>query len=252
MSSSELSVADVVVVDLALTAQDLARCAAILDPGERARAARFLRPEDRDRFVASHAALRLLLGQALGTDPAAVAFTAGPAGKPELAGAARGALHFNLSHSGRFALVGLARAAIGVDVEAVRPLPDALRIARGQFAPDEAAALAALPRGQVEAVFFGLWTRKEAVVKALGAGLSLPLARFSVSLPPAEPRLLRMPGGAAAWSLAAVEVGPGAAATVAVAAPDAVIAVRTLPPGWTENLGRDAHHHACGPPRAQL
>ena len=78
----------------------------------------------------------------------------------------------------------LAYRAIGVDVEASRPLPDALRIARSHFAPDEAASLEALPLDMREAAFFGLWTRKEAVVKALGVGLSQPLASFSVAVPP--------------------------------------------------------------------
>ena len=228
--------ADVWIVDLALSDARLARCAAVLSPGERARAGRFLRPADRARFTASHAALRLILARALGVGAESIAFSAGPAGKPELAGPTQGRLAFNLSHSGACALVGLAQdAGIGVDVEAIRPLPDALRIARAQFAPDEAAALAALPPEAMEAAFFGLWTRKEAVVKALGAGLSLPLAGFSVSLPPAAPRLLRMADGGG-WTLADVAAGSDCAATVAVRATGAAIATHRLPAGWPDSL----------------
>jgi 4'-phosphopantetheinyl transferase len=224
-------------IDLALPPVRLDRCSEILDAAERDRADRFLRAADRTRYVASHAALRLILAEQLALDPTEIRLASGPGGKPELAGAELGSLAFNLSHSGDRALIGLtAGAAIGVDVEAIRPIPDAVQIARGHFAPDEAAALAALPPDAVEPAFFGLWTRKEAVVKALGTGLSLPLGRFSVTLPPAPPRLLRMaPGGA--WTLAALDPGPGYAATVAVRAADAAIVCRGMPADWPDRLG---------------
>ena len=231
-----MSAAEVWIVDLALSEARLARCAAVLSPQERDRADKFLRPVDRARHTASHAALRLILARALGLDPGAIAFAAGPAGKPELAGPARGLGSFNLSHSGARALVGLARGTeIGVDVEAIRPLPDALRIARAHFSSDEVAALAATASTDIERAFFGLWTRKEAVVKALGAGLSLPLDRFSVTVPPAAPRLLRMdgPGG---WTLADVETGAGTVGTVAVRAFDAAITMHRLPPNWPDAI----------------
>lgn len=220
-------------VDLALPPPALAACDAVLSENEHARACRFLRSEDRDRYRASHAALRLVVGRALGTDPRGLAFSAGPNGKPELAGAMGASLAFNLSHSGGLALVGLsARHPIGVDVERVRPLPDALRIARGHFAPDEAEALARTPAYAREGAFFGLWTRKEAVVKALGAGLALPLDRFSVTLPPAPPRILRMPEGPRDWTLRTLDPGPGYAATAAVAGSGDFPVLRALPVGW--------------------
>ena len=46
----------------------------------------------------------------------------------------------------------------------------------------ECAALAALPAGEQLAGFYRCWTRKEAFVKAHGAGLSVPLHGFDVSL----------------------------------------------------------------------
>ncbi|MCJ2058062.1 4'-phosphopantetheinyl transferase superfamily protein [Methylobacterium sp. J-048] len=231
-----MSAAEIWIVDLAPSPEQLDRCGAVLDADERCRAARFLRPADRVRYQASHAALRLILGEALGLAPAEIRLEAGAAGKPELAGSARGALDFNLSHSGGRALVGLVRgAAIGVDVEEIRPIADALRIARSHFAPDEAASLAAQAPEDIEIAFFGLWTRKEAVVKALGTGLSLPLDRFSVSVPPASPRLLRMAQGGA-LTLADIACGPGYAATVAVRCAAAGIAFRHLEPGWPSRL----------------
>lgn len=232
-----MSAADVWIVDLAVSPDQLDLCWTVLDRPERDRADRFLRPVDRARYVASHAALRRILAETLDCDPAEIRFADGADGKPELAGSARGALGFNLSHSGARALIGLApAAAIGVDVELVRPIPDAGQIARTHFAADEVATLVALPPDAVEGAFYGLWTRKEAVVKAHGTGLSLPLDRFSVTLPPAPPRLLRWPG-AGGWTLAELDVGPDYAATVAVRSSDAKVTSHRLSADWPKDLG---------------
>lgn len=232
-----MSAADVWLVDLAVSPDRLERCRQILDASERARGDRFLRPEDRARFIVSHAALRVILAETCAGAPAEIRWRTGAAGKPILAEPGGYPVEFNLSHSGTRALVGVAGpAAIGVDIELIRPIPDAVRIARMHFAPDEAASLAELPPDAILPVFFGLWTRKEAVVKALGTGLSLPLDRFSVTLPPAAPRLLRDAEG---WTLAAVEAGADYAATVAVRTADATIRPRALPPDWPDRLDRN-------------
>lgn len=231
-----MSAAEVWHVDLAMDPVRLDLCRTVLDGSESDRADRFLRAEDRARYVASHAALRLIIATALDLDPAEVRVAPGPGGKPELVGAGRGRLAFNLSHSRDRAMVGLTPGvAVGVDIEARRPMPDADRIARTHFAPDEADALAALPPDAVGSAFFGLWTRKEAVVKALGTGLSLPLDRFSVTVPPAPPRLLRLERGGA-WTLATVDPGPGYAATVAVRSDAVPITCHVLPADWPDRL----------------
>ena len=229
-----MSGADVWLVDLAVAPDRLQRCGQILDPSERERADRFMRPVDRARFIASHAALRFVLAQALTRVPSSIRMIADASGKPRLVGPGEGALDFNLSHSGSRALVGLTEAtAIGVDIEALRPIPDALRIARAHFAADEAAALADLMPDIRATAFFGLWTRKEAVVKALGTGLSLPLDRFSVTVPPAPPRMLR---DGAAWTLATIEAGADYAATVAVPTAGVTLRYHTLPADWPDHL----------------
>jgi 4'-phosphopantetheinyl transferase len=230
-----VSAAEIWVVDLALSSTQLEPCSTVLDALERDRAARFLRPVDRARYQASHAALRLILGDALRIAPGDIRLRVSAAGKPELV---ESALSFNLSHSGERALVGLTRnSAIGVDVEVVRPIPDVLRIARAHFASDEFAALAAQPPDAINAAFFGLWTRKEAVVKALGTGLSLPLDRFSVSVPPTPARLLRMTESGA-MTLADIDAGPDYAATVAVKSGKDEIVVRRLAHDWPSRLHR--------------
>lgn len=92
-------------------------------------------------------------------------------GRPRLSGLGPGT-HVSLSHGRGFAAVAVTRAGpVGVDVEAVRPLP-ALRLARRWFTPAEAAWLHALPESRLPAAYFWLWTHKEAMGKALGTGLA--------------------------------------------------------------------------------
>lgn len=135
-----------------------------LDPREQQRANRFRFVDAHRQFVHSHTALRFVLGQALATDPALVAIDAPEHEKPRLA---EPGLHFNLAHAGDLALVGWSRdGEIGVDIERVRPETRWRRIAENYFAPEEIASLGSADQ------FFALWTRKEAYLKARGAGIA--------------------------------------------------------------------------------
>src|SRR5262249_6244621 len=97
-------------------------------------------------------------------------------------------------------------------------------IAARFFSPAECSTLAALPQTQRCAAFFACWTRKEAYLKARGDGLSLPLDQFDVAFAPGvEPRLVATrhdPYTADRWKLAAIGVGRGHAAAVAVEGAD--------------------------------
>lgn len=187
--------------------------AVLLSEEERARAARFMFPEHSRRFIAAHGRLRQVLGGVLGMDPAQIGFRKAAHGKPELDGeAAASGLQFNLSHSGAWAVVGWAhRRAIGVDVEVWRQMRDEAALVRRFFSPAENAAYEALPAHERSAAFFHCWTRKEAYIKAVGRGLSLPLDSFDVSLDPGEGARLLRPSALCEdgrrWSLAAAE-GP--------------------------------------------
>jgi 4'-phosphopantetheinyl transferase len=144
--------------------------AAVLDPAESARAARFVRDEDRARFLRRRVAARHLLARELGCPPAELRFGHGPHGKPCVR-APRTDLQLSASASGPLALLALARRPVGVDVEHVRPGLASLGAAAFFLTPAELARWAALPaEPQVEA-FFAAWTHKEAVAKARGLGL---------------------------------------------------------------------------------
>lgn len=175
---------------------------AILSADEIARANRFLNPAHGYAFRIAHGRLRLLLGARCGMAPAALTFTAGAHGKPALEGA--GELAFNLSHSGRLAALAIAEGCdLGCDIEEVREVKE--DIAERYFSADEVAQLRALPADRQNDAFFRCWTRKEAVVKALGDGLSMPLDRFTVDILAEQERdLVRCFGRdiAAFWRLA--------------------------------------------------
>lgn len=202
-----------------------AALAAHLDDAERERAARFRSDHDRRRFELARGLLRLLLGGCCGVGPAGVRFAYEARGKPRLA-APESPIDFNVSHSGERVVVALSRATpVGVDVETIGRAVDAAALAARFFAPEEAAALAALPEAERRLAFLRVWTRKEAFVKAHGGGISAGLGSFGVSLSPTEPRLLFTrpdPSEARRWTVHDLPVGPGHVAALVVRGPATV------------------------------
>jgi 4'-phosphopantetheinyl transferase len=182
----------------------LTRFEATLSSDERARADRFVFPQHRQAFVAARGALRELLGRYLGVPAATLGFEVGPHGKPRLAGPE--ALHFNVAHAGAWALVAVSRQSeVGVDLEPLRPLPELAGMIPLVFDAAEAAELQGLDEAARLEAFFTGWTRKEALVKAMGAGLTFGLPRLTVSHRPGEVARLTaidgMPEGTQAWTL---------------------------------------------------
>ncbi len=158
--------------------QDILR--AQLSPDEAERAARVHFEHDRTRFIVAHAALRQTLARYTGKQPNALSFRVGAQGKPTLAFDTD--IQFNLSHSGNLALIAITRGrAVGVDVESIRDNFDPLALAMRFFSAPEIEDLRACDPATRTAQFFTLWTRKEAFIKAVGHGLSLPLSSFDIS-----------------------------------------------------------------------
>jgi len=185
---------------------------------EHVRAARLRRPADRERYVAAHIALRIILARYLNMLPERIRFQASTQGKPGLApGLDSSGLRFNLAHSGDLALVAVAAGReVGVDVEHFRPLPEVASIAERYFSLSEREALATLAEADRPGAFFNIWACKEAFIKATGQGLSYPLQSFSVPLAPAAwQRPARVETGAGQdWGLRSLGAGAGYAAAV--------------------------------------
>lgn len=189
-----------------------------LSADESQRAARFHFKADRERFILAHGCLRDILARYLHCEPGQLSFFTGEYGKPALVDKK---IDFNLSHSGDYALIAIAYGRkVGIDVEKVRQERELESIASRYFSTREVSEFMALPTEQRESAFFNCWTRKEAYIKALGLGLSLPLDSFDVSLAPNEPALLRAtrPDASIAsrWTLLSLEVDPDYAGALAV------------------------------------
>jgi 4'-phosphopantetheinyl transferase len=184
---------------LAVSPARLARLWEVLAPAERERADRFRFERHRNAFVAARGTLRELIGNYIDCLPQTVEFAYNSHGKPSVKG-----ICFNLSHSAEFALAAFSRDfELGVDVEGVDRNVD-LQVARRFFSPTEVESLFALPEAERPEGFLRIWTRKEAVIKAFGKGLALPLAGFDVTVRREGARLLRCdwePGAPDTWSL---------------------------------------------------
>lgn len=200
---------------------ELAAAGKLLSPEEIARASRFHFESDRRRYTIARGALRLILGRCLRSPPERITFSVNPFGKPSLV-QSDSVLQFNVSHSHEIILIAIAaRREIGVDVEYIRPVSDRDRLVATNFSASEKSTWQRLAPDQREEAFFTAWTRKEAYLKARGAGLSVPLASFSVSLNPDDPAAIVEVNGdmtaAAHWGMTDVPVGPGYAAALVAA-----------------------------------
>lgn len=215
---------EIVVAGLAVDADAVRASASLLSPAERKRACRFASSTAARRYIVSRARLREVLGARLGVRPESVELVYGAGGKPALANAGWTRVRFNLSHCDDLAVYALSASGceVGIDVEAIRPLPEADVLAARFFSRREHAAYRALRRRDRPLGFFQCWTRKEAFVKALGEGLSHPLDSFDVSLAPGAPaELLHVdpgPGVDRNWRLASFSPAPGFVAAVAAEA----------------------------------
>jgi len=211
---------EVVTARLDLAPEPIAELARLLSDAERQRAGRFAFDRDRRRFTVARAQLRQLLAARLGVQPQSVELTYSAYGKPALAQRfADSKLCFNVSHSEDVAVYAFSWGReTGIDVEAVRVIRDADDLAARFFSRCENEAYRALDARDKPLGFFNCWTRKEALIKAIGDGLYHPLDCFDVSLAPGEPaRILRVEGKSGdhcGWCLDSFSPAPGFVAAV--------------------------------------
>jgi 4'-phosphopantetheinyl transferase len=158
----------------------------LLNAAEKEQEQRFYFARDRRRYLITRALVRTVLSRYVPIAPKEWSFSANAYGRPEIvnAQAKDACLSFNISHTHSLIVLGVtARCALGVDVENVREREISLDIADHYFAPQEVAALSAVPPHQQQYRFFEYWTFKESYIKARGMGLSLPLDKFSFHYP---------------------------------------------------------------------
>ena len=207
---------------LPLPSAHLDRLAGCLAPDEEQRASAYSLPAVRHCYVACRSVLRNLLARYLETDPDKIEFAYSDHGKPRLAGrTAETGVEFNVSHTDGLAVVGIGRRRpLGVDIERLRDLSDMDGLIRRYFAPAEQEALGGRTASALRRSFFEIWTRKEAVMKALGVGLSLAPEKITVTVgSTSRPQLIALRGRSVPpgeWFLHSTDPASDYVASVAV------------------------------------
>jgi len=193
----------------------------LLSSNEVERANRFKFPEHREAYIVAHARMRQILAGYLNCASESVVFETGTHGKPRLV-SPKTNLHFNLTHShGLGGLAVTSNIEVGLDFEHIRPMER--EVAEAHFSADEIHHLDQLSGMEWINAFYRCWTRKEALLKAEGMGLNVPLHSFDVSLLPDQPAtLLKTRPGAGfthSWSLHHLDPCPGYAGALATSEP---------------------------------
>jgi 4'-phosphopantetheinyl transferase len=213
-----------------------------LSPDEVAQEERFAFEELRVQHLISRVLVRSVLSHYTGDDLRTWTFARNAYGKPSIATPARLPIEFNLSHTRGLVCCAVTMGSpVGVDAEELADLPDRFDLAKRFFAPAEVALLERFPATERRHVFIRIWTLKEAFIKALGMGLSLPLDGFAFSLSPDRPPVVSFADvhdlGPNHWQFAEVQLAGNYQIALAVAAPSSLpLAVRvrqTLPLRWS-------------------
>jgi 4'-phosphopantetheinyl transferase len=168
----------------------------ILAADEIARMERLRSRENRRLYGVSHWLVRMALSHYEGRPPGAWRFIANAYGKPMIDPASGPSpLTFSLAHTRGLAVVAVTKgSAVGADVERTDRKVDAQGLVHRFFATEEAQALEELPTESLADRFFLYWTLKEAGLKALGTGFSLPLSTFAFRLTAGRPRRITVAG----------------------------------------------------------
>lgn len=172
---------------VALDAVTSAARARFLTPADHLRVARYVRPLDRDRRLHARCALRAVLERYAGVRGARLDLAADANGKPGLPPHHR--LQCSLSHTGGAAVIGIARQALGIDIEPIHVPTDLDAVACEVMTAAESGAFNALSDEARARAFLTCWTRKEACLKALGSGLLLDPREVNVGIAPTGKRV---------------------------------------------------------------
>ncbi len=209
-----------------LLAFDLARD--LTDEAEKARAAQFHAFSDRETFIRGHGTVRTILASYLSLPPASLHLTSGPYGKPYLP--RMSGIHFNWSHGGDYWLLAVTHSgSVGVDIEKEGRKLDWEGPASVAFHPAERFYVAQGGCAQIHR-FYEVWTRKEAILKAVGTGLHDAMVRLSIVDDDGEFSEAVNESGKPAWHVYSLDIAKGYFAAVAACAPAVRIHRRTYVP----------------------
>jgi 4'-phosphopantetheinyl transferase len=194
---------------------------ALLSAEETTRADRFAFERDRSSFVTTRAALRRLLAREVGIPPADLELEADAFGRPRLVESIRVAqstLDFNVSHSGRLGAVVLSRSGrVGIDVEWHERMHSLREVEPEVMGMREREMLQQLEGAEYARAFLGCWTRKEAIVKAIGVGVQYPLRTIDIPSLPDDGCAEFQSNDGRVWSVATLHVNANYTVSLAMA-----------------------------------
>jgi 4'-phosphopantetheinyl transferase len=201
----------------------------------------------RDHFTIGRTCLKILLGNALGIDPAQIILEQGTHGKPEIPAHSGSSLQFNVAHSKDTILIALSRQnSVGVDVEYIDQATDIMEVAHANFTENETDALAAIADLNARRhAFYSCWTRKEAIVKADGRGLLLPLISFDVfgeSMEGQPVRVNEPDKNPKDYFISDLDLGPDAVGALAFESPDFSLRKLIFPLALISTFGLQKPH----------
>jgi 4'-phosphopantetheinyl transferase len=185
---------------------------ASLAASELERADRFRVTDDRRRYTVTRALLRTILGEYLNLAPRSLSFMYNSFGKPSLGPAvdARG-ITFNVAHSGDFSLLLFGMTTdVGVDVEHLQIERNVVELAKAMLPPSQCGEVLAQPEAGRKRAFLQAWTRREAIGKALGVGLSIPRGAYDGAI-----------ADRSEWSIGSIDLAGDYVAAFAARAPGA-------------------------------
>ena len=183
----------------------------LLDADESIRAKRFREPMDSRRHIVSHGVLRSILSKYLNEKPEFIKFERSPYGKPEIAGGSW--IHFNMSHSnGMAAYVIASSCEVGIDLEYMRDIPF-MELSEHILSTNENSYLRSVPAEERVNIFFMLWVRKEAYIKAIGEGLYAKLNDIDMFF---QNETHQLSYGGSNWSIVDITTPDGYKGVVAV------------------------------------
>lgn len=178
-SAQVWQVADSAVMAVPLTAVDPKPN--LLSPAEQAQADRIHHQQRRHTFLASRTLLRQWLSQVTGQPANRLTLGTGPHGKPFLV--EDPSLQFNLSHGGDWLMIALRdRHAVGIDIEPIQPRQRLSQLCHRYLSEHESSTVLSLSQDQAQTQFLRYWTCREAYVKGLGVGLTIPLNTINLTL----------------------------------------------------------------------
>lgn len=140
----------------------------ILNSKEYEKAKRFHWEDDFRSYLTGRMVLRILLSKYLNITAGSIEF--GTAGKKPIINN-EPSFKFNLSYSGEHILISLSQTETGADIEKVNPKFDYQSLLESCFSEDEAQYILEDPDSS-RRNFFIQWTRKEALLKYTGQGIS--------------------------------------------------------------------------------